>query len=181
MIGRELDGYWKTVVNTIRDGVMIINPGGTIVSVNTAVERITGYGREELIGTHCSILDTEPDHNSRRFSESPAGSSNSPNDSDQHQCLVKRKDGSLVHTLKTTAVLDDGAGNALGRVYTITDLTEIVEKENQLAAYRKQLDAEHDFHGIIGDSPVMRKVFDIIEKCRPIRGTGHHLWRKRYR
>lgn len=165
MIGRELDGYWKTVVNTIRDGVMIINPGGTIVSVNTAVERITGYGREELIGTHCSILDTEPDHNSRRFSESPAGSSNSPIDSDQHQCLVKRKDGSLVHALKTTAVLDDGAGNALGRVYTITDLTEIVEKENQLAAYRKQLDAEHDFHGIVGDSPVMRKVFDIIENA----------------
>ena len=34
MIGRELDVYWKTVVNTIRDGIMIVNTNGAIVSVN---------------------------------------------------------------------------------------------------------------------------------------------------
>ena len=165
MIGRELDGYWKTVVNTIRDGVMIINTGGTIVSVNKAVEQITGYSREELIGKHCSILDDDRDDNGPRYSEFLTETSSSPHDSDQHQCLVKRRDGSLIHTLKTTAVLHDGEGKALGRVGTITDLTEIVEKENQLEAYRKQLRAENDFHGIVGVSPVMQKVFDIIENA----------------
>ena len=165
MIGRELDGYWKTVVNTIRDGVMIINTGGTIVSVNKAVEQITGYSREELIGKHCSILDNDRDNNGPKYSEFLTETSSSPNDSDQHQCLVKRKDKALIHTLKTTAVLHDGEGNALGWVGTITDLTEIVEKENQLEAFRKQLRAENDFQGIVGASPVMQKVFDIIENA----------------
>jgi two-component system, NtrC family, response regulator HydG len=43
MIEHELDRYWKTVVNTIRDGLMIVDERGVIVSINDALERITGY------------------------------------------------------------------------------------------------------------------------------------------
>ena len=72
MIGRELDDFWKTVVNAIRDGIMIVNTGGAIVSVNRAFEQISGYSREELIGQTEKILNCE-------FSQSnspaePAGS-----------------------------------------------------------------------------------------------------------
>jgi two-component system response regulator HydG len=165
MIGRELDGYWKTVVNTIRDGVMIINTAGIIVSVNRAVEDMSGYTRDELIGQHCSILDAGPPGGSQQYSEFLAGSEQAENGSNQLQCLIKRSDGSLIPTLKTTATLRDGNDNSLGWVGTLTDLTEIVEKENQLEAYRKQLSAENDFHGIVGTSPVMQQVFDIIENA----------------
>ncbi|MGB9436373.1 MAG: PAS domain-containing protein [Desulfobacterales bacterium] len=37
MIEQELNRYWKTVVNTIQDGVMIVDTDGTIVSVNKAL------------------------------------------------------------------------------------------------------------------------------------------------
>jgi two-component system response regulator HydG len=30
---KEMNNYWKTVVDTIQDGVMIVDKGGTIVSV----------------------------------------------------------------------------------------------------------------------------------------------------
>ena len=53
---QELDRYWMTVVNTIRDGIMIVNTSGAIVSVNQAFETITGFRREELIGKPCDIL-----------------------------------------------------------------------------------------------------------------------------
>lgn len=165
MIGRELDGYWKTVVNTIRDGIMIINASGAIVSVNRAFEQITGYSREELIGELCSILDNDLEDNGPKYSDFQTDSDGPPNESDHHQCLVKRKDGSLIHTLKTTAILRDSEGNALGRVGTITDLTEIVEKENQIEAYRRQLHVQGDFYGIVGTSPAMQQVFDIIENA----------------
>ena len=36
MIQHDLNQYWKTVVDTIQDGVMIVSPEDTIVSVNLA-------------------------------------------------------------------------------------------------------------------------------------------------
>ena len=57
MFEQELNLYWKTVVDTIQDGVMIVDIKGTIVSVNKGLEKITGYARAELIGQPCTILD----------------------------------------------------------------------------------------------------------------------------
>ena len=57
MLEQELNIYWKTVVDTIQDGVMIVDPAGTIVSVNRGFELITGYTRNEILGQPCSVLN----------------------------------------------------------------------------------------------------------------------------
>ena len=57
MFEQELNDYWKTVVDTIQDGVMIVDIKGTIVSVNKGLEKITGYTKAELIGEPCSTID----------------------------------------------------------------------------------------------------------------------------
>ena len=165
MIGRELDDFWKTVVNAIRDGIMIVNTGGAIVSVNRAFEQISGYSREELIGQTEKILNCE-------FSQSnspaePAGSAAfaGRDKNTQHKCRIRQKDGSYVHALKNAAILKDSDGNTIGTVITITDLTEITEKEIQLQAFREQLDSETGFHGIVGSSTAMQRVFDMIENA----------------
>ena len=46
----NLNEYWKTVVDSIQDGVMIVDPDGTIVSVNRSFAAITGYPRQEILG-----------------------------------------------------------------------------------------------------------------------------------
>ena len=53
----ELNNYWKKVVDTIKDGIVIVDKGGTIISVNKALEKITGYSRNEMLGSPCSILN----------------------------------------------------------------------------------------------------------------------------
>jgi len=155
MIGRELDGFWKTVVNTIRDGIVIVNTSGAIVSVNRAFELITGYSREELIGQTCKLLDFDFTQNDTSIDV----------ESEQRKCQIRRKDGSYIHALKNSATLKDTTGNIIGTVGTITDLTEIIEKETQLEAYREQLHSENDFHGIVGSSAPMQRVFDMIENA----------------
>lgn len=155
MIGRELDGFWKTVVNTIRDGIVIVNTSRAIVSTNRAFEQISGYSREELIGQTCSILDFD-------FTQTDISPDSEP---EQRKCRIRRKDGSYIHALKNSATLKDTTGSIIGTVGTITDLTEIIEKENQLQAYREQLHSENDFHGIVGSSAPMRRVFDMIENA----------------
>ena len=51
--------YWKTIVDTMMDGVVVVDGEGTIVSVNKALERMTGYDAGELVGRECLILDCD--------------------------------------------------------------------------------------------------------------------------
>ncbi|MFH1596969.1 MAG: PAS domain-containing protein [Pseudomonadota bacterium] len=50
------DQFWKTVIDTMMDGLLVVNLEGVILSANQAMEQITGYRREELIGQPCTIL-----------------------------------------------------------------------------------------------------------------------------
>ncbi|RLB43555.1 MAG: sigma-54-dependent Fis family transcriptional regulator [Deltaproteobacteria bacterium] len=165
MFKQNLNTYWETVVETIQDGIMIVDKKGTIVSVNSALEKIVGYDNSELVGSPCTILncdlceiarDTTTDHWCRLFR---TGSVN------MRKCVVQRKDGSFVHVIKNAALLKDNDGKVIGAVETITDITELVVKDFQIEAYKRELRAEDGFHGILGASAQMRKVFDLIENA----------------
>jgi len=165
MTGRELDGYWKTVVNTLRDGIMIVNTRGAIVSVNRAFEQITGYNREELIGKSCEILRCDSCARARVEGGSFWCSLYMSEEAEQRKCLIQRKDGREIQTLKNAAILRDAEGNVIGAVETLADLSEITEKENQIEAFRRQLHSEDEFHGIVGSSAAMQQVFAMIENA----------------
>ena len=81
------------------------------------------------------------------------------------KCIIKRKDGSFIHAVKNASILNDTSGNIIGAVETITDITEIIEKETQLEAFRQVLRSKDGFHGLIGVSASMRQVFDLIENA----------------
>lgn len=163
---RELDRYWQTVVNIISDGIMIVNTRGAIVSVNRAFEAITGFTREELIGRSCRImrcdickhmLEGDGEHWCALFEH---GEVDTP-----RQCVIHRKDGTPVHALKNAALLHDDFGNVIGAVETITDISKIVERENEIEAYRQELLGRDGFRGIIGVSAPMQRVFALIENA----------------
>ena len=42
MFEQDMNTYWKTVVDTIQEGVMVVSSEGQIVSVNQGLERMTG-------------------------------------------------------------------------------------------------------------------------------------------
>ncbi len=162
MIEHELDRLWKTVVNTIRDGLMIVDERGIIVSVNDALERITGYRRNELIGRNCSVFNCDICENLRCTSGETWCALFEGKNVTSRQCVIIRKDGSKIHALKNACILNDDNGDMIGAVETITDITELIEKENQIAAYERQLRSDDGFYGIIGTSPAMRRVYELI-------------------
>jgi len=165
MRDKELDNYWETVVSTIRDGIMIVNPNGAIVSVNRAFETITGYSRQEVIGQSCTILDCDICERALTPNGKPWCVLFETGKVEKRQCIIKRKDGTLIHAVKNASILNDTQGNIIGAVETITDITEIIEKETQLEAFRQELRAKDGFHGLIGMSNAMRQVYDLIENA----------------
>ena len=53
----DISKYWKTIVDTLQDGLLVVNPRGIILAANQAAERVTGYKAEELIGKSCRLLN----------------------------------------------------------------------------------------------------------------------------
>jgi two-component system response regulator HydG len=184
VLGCELSTHWSTVVNTIRDGLMVVDPNGTIVSVNRALEGITGYTKAELVGSPCSVLccdicqiarDGEREHWCALFR---TGSLT------LRRCMLQKKDGSYIYILKNAALLSDSNGEVIGAVETLTDITEVVQKDHQIEAFRRELRSNDGFHGIIGMSVSMQRVFNLIvnatESDAPViifgeSGTGKDL------
>ena len=162
MFEQELNEYWKTVVDIIQDGVMIVDLKGIIVSVNKAFQVITGYEKRELIGKPCSILNCDTceialDNNGGHWcSLFRCGTL------DRLRCTLRRKDGGYVHTLKNASIFHDSEGKVMGAVETFTDLTEIIRKDDQIEAFRQELRSEDGFHGLLGASSCMRQVFDLV-------------------
>jgi PAS domain S-box-containing protein len=165
MFEQELNAYWKKVVDTIKDGVMIVDRGGTIVSVNKALEKISGYSRDEMLGKSCSMLNcsifeyarhNKGDHWCVLFKTGAMS---------MRKCTFIKKGGGFIHVLKNASLLHDAEGRVMGAVETITDITEIMEKDHQIEAFRRELRSETGFHGILGASIHMQKVFDLIDNA----------------
>lgn len=184
MFEREINTYWKTVVDTIQDGVMIVDTTGTIITINNALETITGYPREELLGKSCSILNCNVCRKVRKINGNHYCALFANGCLEKQRCMVMRKDGSYVQVVKNASILKDNNGNLTGAVETITDLTDLIEKEVQIETFRRELKAEDRFHGIIGASVSMQHLFDLIsnaaESDAPViihgeSGTGKEL------
>ncbi len=165
MTEMEIGRYWKEIMNTMNDGLVIIDPNGIIRMVNSALERLTGYPRAELIGQSCSIFNCDVCEAARTKGRGKwcllfdLGSTN------MKRCLIARKDGCYISVFKKASVLKDERGAVLGAVETLTDISEIDKRDQKIEELSRLIDTDLGFHGLIGKSPVMQKAFMIIEKA----------------
>ena len=56
----EADSRVRAIVETVIDGIIVIDEKGIVESCNPAVERITGYTAHEFVGQNINILMPEP-------------------------------------------------------------------------------------------------------------------------
>jgi len=161
---QEMNRYLKEIINTMNDGVVLISPDGVILMVNRALEQISGYTREELIGRsclvfHCDVCEVVRSEGKGHWCELfDVGHAHGKS------CSLMRKDGSYVHVLKNASLLKDADGKVLGAVETVTDISEIDKREEKIQQLSRLLDSDAGFHGMVGRSPAMRKVFEIVQK-----------------
>jgi two-component system, NtrC family, response regulator HydG len=162
---RTIKGHWREILNTINDGLMIIGPDGTVRMVNRALEELTGYAANELIGRPCSVFNCDVCELARRDSGGKWCLLFDVGETTKKRCLISRIDGSYVAVLKKASLLKDVHGKVLGALETLTDLSEIDRRDKRIEELSRLVDPQSGFHGIIGQSAVMRRIFLIIEKA----------------
>ena len=159
----DLSKYWKTIVDTLQDGLMVVDPFGNIIAANPAAERVTGYKAEELIGKSCRILNCT---GCKIIGKGPGknwcGLFNRGSIREK-KCLITNKDRHSVHIIKSASVLRNEAGEIIGAVETLTDITEKIRQQQEISSLRKTFYLDEGYHGILGKSPVMLNLFEMIE------------------
>ncbi len=168
MLNKDLHKYWNRIINTIHEGLIVIAADGTIVMANQSFEQMTGYSASDILGHPCTMLDCDACELAIKSEEEKGWwcALFDPNHPGLKQCRCNfmKKDGTYMPALKNATVLKDETGKPLGSVETFTDISALHQMDQKLAHLSRQLDSDNGFFGIIGTSPAMQKVFDIILK-----------------
>jgi two-component system, NtrC family, response regulator HydG len=162
---KSIHHYWKEILNTMNDGLTVIGPDGAILMVNPALERMTGYSKDELIGSSCALFNCDTCEIARSAGKGKWCSLFDRGYLTNKRCMLMRKDGSYFLALKNASVLKDNNGQLIGAVETLTDISEIDKRDQQIEQLSKLLVGERGFHGLIGQSLAMQRVFEITEKA----------------
>jgi two-component system response regulator HydG len=167
MLEKTYGKYWQTVIDTMLEGLMLVDPDGKIVFINRAFEQLTGYTKEEVDGKSCEILGCDTCFGTREEGKDKYCALFKEGKVRRRKCIFQKKGGGELHVLKNAALIRDEAGKVVGGVENLTDLSPIVEKEEVILRLRKQLSNEDGFHGMLGKSTAMKKVFDLIASAAP--------------
>ena len=140
------------ILDSINEGVFTVDLNWRISSFNRAAERITGISRDDAIGSTCSDVFhaniCEKECVLRRTLDTGQPVVNV-------MAHIITNKGIRLPIRISTAVLKNKKGEVIGGVETFQDLT-------QLEALKKELKNRQSFEDIIGRSPVMLRLFDIL-------------------
>lgn len=150
-----------SLIETMSEGLMVVDNTGKIVYFNPSAEQITGYKKEDVLGMSCSILHTSTCKLSGSLKCNLFVSGAVKN----RKCEIVKKDGSIVHLLKNAVVLKDEHGKIKGAVEVMTDVTALYNKEHELEELRQELMQSSGFMGIIGKSPAIMRLIEQIKNA----------------
>lgn len=168
MDSRELNRHLESIFNTMNDALVVIAVDGTILMVNQAFQRLTGYDATEVTGQSCTLLDCDACDTAIRSQEDGCWCAIFHPDHggiERCRCNYRRKDGTRLPVLKNASVLRDSEGKPLGAVETLTDISEVDRLDHEVVQLSRQLDSLEGFCGIIGGSPAMQVIYEVIHKA----------------
>ena len=151
----------EIILDSINDGVFTVDRQWRITSFNRAAEQITGVKRQQAIGKPCcevfraSICETACALRQTLTTGRPVVNK---------AVYILDARGNRIPISISTAAFKDENGDVLGGVETFRDLSLVDD-------LRKELEAKYSFADIVGRSPSMRHVFQILPQVAESEST----------
>jgi PAS domain S-box-containing protein len=165
MNAHEINRYLKDIIGTMNEGLLLVAPDGTMLMVNKAFEELTGYNAEEVVGRPCTLLHCDACETTLKKDEATWCSLFEKGQVVKKRCSIIKKDGSCLPVLKNASLLKDDEGLPLGAVETLMDISEVERLDQEVHHLSHQLEIKNGFHGIVGSSPLMQKVYQVVQKA----------------
>jgi len=151
-VALDLARHRDPILESINEGVFTVDLDWRITSFNRAAEVITGIRRQDAIGHRCSeVLRANVCADAcvlRRVLADGAPIRNA-------SVFVVDAWGAQIPIEVSAAVLRDEDGGVVGGVETFQDLRRVEE-------LRKRLDGKHSFADIVGKSPAITQLFELL-------------------
>jgi PAS domain S-box-containing protein len=149
----DITHYHKdTILDSINEGVFTVDLDWKITSFNRAAEQITQVKRKDAIGRFCyNIFRAVICENECALKQTISTGKPTVNVTTR----IFTRSGNQVPIRISTAPLEDSNGTIIGGVETFQDLSRV----DQLL---KELESRYTFEDIIGQSPVMMNLFQIL-------------------
>ena len=176
---QEREEFYRSILESLREGIIITDRESRILYVNSCIERLTGRTRAELIGAVSYELLAPPEEwptMRRRLKERLAGKE------EAYELEHIRKDGAR-HWVSVRAL---PYRNARGDIVGTLGLVSCIKERKSLEYENEYLQEElrGNYRAILGDSPPLKKVLAQIEMVAPANanviilgesGTGKEL------
>ncbi len=144
--------YAAVMLDSINEGVFTVDSDWRITTFNKAAERITGIARSDAYGKLCwDVFHASLCEKSCALKQTMASGKPVIN------ALAHVIDihGKRIPIRLSTALLKDPQGRVIGGVETFQDLSQVEQLQ-------KELHAQYSCEDILGRSPEMRKLFEIL-------------------
>ncbi len=132
---RSASQYARSLVEASLDPLVTISPDGKITDVNEATVKVTGVGREELVGTDFSNYFTEPAKAREGYQQVFAQGSVT-----DYPLTIRHRNGRQTEVLYNASVYKDVAGNVLGVFAAARDVTVQKQAEEALRKAHAELE-----------------------------------------
>jgi len=153
------------VIDTIPDGLIVLDGGCRIRRWNKAMERLTGYGQQEVLGKPYTLLDFRDGDSGELLEQErrclTAGRPD-PERIREIECTLQTRQGETVTIRKYGRVLAGPDGSAVGILLVLVDLRPLRRLEAQLACVFPGDGDKQPPGRLVGADPVMQAVYHRI-------------------
>ncbi len=125
---------FRTLLETMREGVFQVDPDGRIELANSRMSRITGFTSDELIGREADDILVSPAVRDRLPGQTLLGSGTG---SEEYTLPLETKSGDPLWVKLTAAPMPFADGSGTGSVGVLQDITEQRQAEESLR-YREE-------------------------------------------
>lgn len=131
---QRASAYHRSLIEASLDPLVTIAPDGKITDVNNATEKVTGFSRQELIGTDFSAYFTEPERAQagylQVFREGWV---------QDYELAVRHRGGHVTPVLYNATVYRDAGGQVVGVFAAARDVSERKHAEQELRRLNRAL------------------------------------------
>jgi PAS domain S-box-containing protein len=131
--------YNRSLIEASLDPLVTIGHDGKITDVNTSTELVTGYSRDELIGTDFTNYFTDPDKAKKVYQEVFKEGFVS-----DYALEIQHKSGRITPVLYNASIYMDESGEVIGVFAAARDITESKKAEEKIRTLANIVESSSD-------------------------------------